>query len=414
MSAVDDMTLFDDLLRQANDALKETVTVELLSALAGQKAVDTYKAQTEVVHAASEAHRQAAAAVKAQAAAARQFQTQMQAAGVAAVAAFQNAQRFASQLSGMAAVANPTAWATMKDSITLVAMQIGRYFLPAIITVAYKAQEFARWLAELSPATKSTITQFATVAGLAFAFGKVLSLANTATLGLVPKAFGALPGAAQGVVGAFALASAGVAYFAYKVSSINAAMDKAIADMSRPIEEKLSRAQFEERPEFKDLAGQGNADNRRRLGDAMLKEAQTRATAANKDLERVNHPLYVGRSGDRDKAQQEAVAANEHLQVTLKAYDELIRGRAAKFTGPGRAGAIAGQIGQFLSHYPKEMQPRFSAVEEARKGIQVANLKDPLEQEMIKLNREAAKEFMRLAPLIIERLRKGELPFVLT
>src|SRR4051812_2623640 len=54
---------------------------------------------------------------------------------------------------GMAALANPTAFATFRDSLELVAMQLGRAFLPALIKGAYYAQEFAHWLQNLSPET---------------------------------------------------------------------------------------------------------------------------------------------------------------------------------------------------------------------------------------------------------------------
>lgn len=56
-------------------------------------------------------------------------------------------------------------------------------------------------------------------------------------------------------------------------------------------------------------------------------------------------------------------------------------------------------------HMPKEMTPRFSAVEEASKNFQMGALKDPLEQQKLQWERENNEAMARTIPRILQEIR---------
>jgi hypothetical protein len=435
---------FAAALSQQTDKLNELVTTEVLLNIGGAQAAAAYLQQVAIVKEVSAAHQQAVSAVRAQQTAAAAWQKSLSEVGKSATAAFTNAAAFSKNL---AATANPTAWETMQDSLQLVTMQLGISFLPTIVTVSYKAQEFAHWLEALSPEAKQLMTYVAGAAGALYAFSKAASAVNTATFGLGNQAAKA---AAQEFLGASLTTKIGV--FAVGAAAFSAAkglwdlvqagkdlnhrLDAISERREAPLEEKMNRAEFENTDAFKTLSAIEDPDERRKRAGSMSEQALRRAQAAAQAEREARSAagsrwlgLGAGAAGmigmggavtsdayeRAEKAAKEHEAAVREMQSVSAAAAETVSGSrytpSTKLGAEGLLGAKAKQaegLQSLLVHMPKESQPHFSAVEEARKQFQMGALKDPLEQEMLRLNREAAQEFLKLAPALLEKLRKGE------
>jgi hypothetical protein len=383
------------LLKQQTDAVTELVTREILLANAGQKAVDAYDDQVQAIKRANTAHNQLAA----QANTSDSFQKQLQQAGKTAIESLGQAASFAK---GMAAAASPTAWSTMMDSIKLVAMQIGSYFIPAIVRVSIMAQEFADWLSKLSPQTKEYLQTAAYgVAGL-YAFSQAVGIAQMMTLGLVSTPV--LAG-----LGLLAVAAAGAAYALNKIAD---AREEALKRDYASAEEKgYAGDTLHNSAEYKRLEAIKDPEERRKEAAKMLKEA-AKAEVGEGGAARTQESFFgidmktVGMAGVMDlfgeqgnKNRANSTNALNHTTMTQAAIRELVYGETIKDESKDKNGRSKKHGGKndeslFQQHQMKAAQPGFSAIEEARRGLQVKALdKDPLEQKMWQMAIQFYEEF---------------------
>jgi hypothetical protein len=406
---------FAQALQQETEKLNELVTVEILAAVAGKGAADAYLQQVSAVKQATAVYQQAAAAAKGLEEGQKKALAAQQKVGQAiggAAAAFGRAAQFTQ---GLIATGDPNAWATLQDSVKLVAMQVAQFFLPAIIKGAYYAQQFADWLHNLSPETRATITSFATLAAQGYALGKALQLANTATLGLGPKAFGALPGPVQAATGALAVFAAAAGYAAYKAREISNSF-ASWAKRSNDAIESITRADVEGSEVYRKMKGAGNKDEAKRINDREYRSTEEQLRSAQKELGDLMGGSRAGKilNEDRIKELQESIAELAKKQrIADISRNELILGerfvpsdKAGVGARVGLAGEQANKMAQLLYHMPKEMQPRFSAIEEARKQFQLNALKDPLEQKMLQYQRDAAEALQKQIPEILRQIEK--------
>jgi hypothetical protein len=138
-------------MQQETEKHNEFVTSTALASLGGNQVASAYLQQLAIVKQATAAHAAAAAALRAEQEARKAFQDKLKAAGQTAQELFHGASNAAR---GFAQMASPEAFDTLTDSFKLVGMELGQYMIPAIVDAAMGAQEFARWLANLSPASK--------------------------------------------------------------------------------------------------------------------------------------------------------------------------------------------------------------------------------------------------------------------
>jgi hypothetical protein len=415
--------------------LTELVTVEFLLAQAGAAAVQAYLDQVDEVKAATAAYAQATAAAKVQ----KEWQERLSAAGLAVGRSFASASHFAE---GLAQAANPTAWATMTDSFQLVGMQLGMNFLPMILRVSIGAQELAQRLAHLTPETQALIAEVAGAAAAMVVFSKAASFANMALLGVPGKltakagdklgelaaaGLSKIPGAAWGVAGAFGVAA--LAGFALREALFHAAdeIERRAQGLYKPAVQKFTDSEITESPEYKELQSIQDPDARRKRAAelhaaAVAEEARWRNAEEKGPIDssaplKFDIPIPLTLTKEAEEAEREGKTIEQKHQEALdktdlygRVMEVLVHGlpqHSEKDVVPAET-KTAEQLGRFLTHFPKEMQPRFSAVEEARKNFQVQAFKDPLEQEMLRLNRESAKKFLELVPILLQRLRTGQ------
>lgn len=253
---------------------------------------------------------------------------------------------------GMVAQAGGPAMSTLTGSLQLVGVQLARFFLPTIVAAAEAAQDFAQWLGDLSPETRATITQFAKLAaGAAAVFVAVNVLTNPMVL---------LAGAVVTAVVAL----------------------KLLPDVMEWIGEEWRRMRGK-------TAGIGGSGFWGGLIQGLI-GSQGDALFGNKPL-------------PWDKDRKFADMLKDSIQKNLNVDVDKLLGNLNVL---GRGGNMEGktppkerQRHPFLFDFSHEYQPRFTAIEEARKQFQIGALKSPLEQELLQLQRQMAKEFIQLAPL---------------
>jgi hypothetical protein len=325
---------------------------------------------------------------------------------------------------GMAAVANPTAFETFTDSLKMVVMELGIHFLPVLVKGAYHAQQFARWLSELSPGTQNFLTNAATAGASLYLLSQGASLLNSILLGipgkltakvgaevagsLAPHVVPMLP-AIGGVTSAFAVLAGSALLLRHGLIEAAEAQERLTREMFKPAAEKFTREELEKSEPYKNLAGIQDPAARQAEAAKMLAEAQK------EEKEALAAQLKAGRMGPEGAgASIRASLASDKASLVQAAVQELVHG--IPFV-PQKQGADAflpkeakqaNEISRLLVHFPKEMQPQFLAVEQARKTFQMGALKDPLEQKMIELNRRAAEKFIRWVDIMLGRLNAGE------
>ncbi len=403
-----------DALNDEKRATTEVVAQNVLLALAGKQAVDAYNQQIQAVQQATVAHRQAAQAVREATAARKLEQAQQQALQTALArtqAAFWSAAGF---FSGIAAKANPLAWEVLQDSLSLVVMELGRAFLPAIITAAAYAQQFAAYLATLSPATLQTAATIATVGAALYATTKVFSLVNVASFGLAAALTRAAVSATVSAVAANPLAAAitaavgGLVALAFWSDRNANSARRGVAEVREGVLQSLGIADIEGSELGKKVQGAGTREEKQKV-------LQAEAGPIHDALVEAESAFRNAKDEDKEPARKQLEAAAKQAEIFDALNRQVTMGQTFiphQGAGPGgfesAAGRQASEIGMLLSRFPKEAQPRFSPLEEARKQIQLNSLKTPLEQEQIRLQRQAAQDFIKLVPVLMKRLQEGK------
>jgi hypothetical protein len=426
-------------LQQQTDKLNELVISEILASVAGKQSADAYLDQVTAVKEAAAAHQKAAAALKQEQAEGKARQKAAADAGKAVAVAFEGAARFAQS---MAQQANPVAWSILQDSLGLVAMQLGQAFLPTIIRVAYYAQEFAQWLHDLSPATKEWMSYLAGAGAAIYVFTKALAFANTMTLGLVSKGISAavsnLASATvqtqAGLLGVAVVAALLVKNFfdmQQAIQDFNNRQKQSLDEAGKPIEERISRAEFEESEVYKRAKEAKTPEERRKIIAQYSQEGLDESSEAMRDREQAidrgnskfrafGQTVTFGAYSGVTDATKDADAANKRLvegtkksgtAVAVAREFGLLPGGEKRFTPIGgaeahdtSAGRKAREAGKFMAHMPKEMTPHFSAVDEARKNFQMGALKDPLEQQKLAWERENNEALASEIPRILKHI----------
>jgi hypothetical protein len=149
-------------------------------------------------------------------------------------------------------------------------------------------------------------------------------------------------------------------------------------------------------------------EERSKAAKAARASSQTELYNARQNLDKAQGSAFNYIYGDEIKnAQDNYEKAVKHHELNIAATGELVNGRRQEFKGPSREALQAQKLQGLMAHYPKEMQPQFTGIEQARKMMQVNALKDPLEQEVLRLQREAYKKFLDEVPQIMGDIAKN-------
>jgi hypothetical protein len=300
--------------------------------------------------------------------------------------------------------AGGSAFSTFTGSIQIVGLQLARFFTPTVVMASKSLQDMADWLGDLTPEGRKSVTALAEFVGAAAVTAGVMRLLGIRVDGTT-LAFGALLVAMQ-------------AFMDW--------LDKRIAEADKHNQEtaakQFTHADIKDTEMYKHAAGLGMEERR-----AYLQREIDIAARNVKELEKTN----ISSFGFSPSARQEAIDSAERRRRRLMAIrEELVFGAKPvesvaghtsvplgggagiggllqmfglgdKFKellagfglgGGGQAAASGGGRRPFRFDYPTELQPRFSAVEEARKQFQLQALKSPLEQELLRLQRQAAQD----------------------
>jgi hypothetical protein len=403
-------------MQQQTDRLNELVTVEMLMAQAGADAAAGYLQQLAVVKESTAAYQQAAIALKTQQAAAAAFESKLRSAGQTAQQVFGQA---ASMARGFAQSASPEAWSTMTDSFKLVGMELGQYMIPALVEVSIKAQQFAQWLSNLSPQSKALLGNLGYAASGLVAFQQ----ANAFTGGLLSKAALGVAGSFTLAAGAGLLVAAGLAYASGLLNDYaKGIVERDKRDLASAEDKGFSGDKLHQSPEYKRLAAIADPREREREAAKMMAEAaksEVGAGGAGRKLDSPfgtagewtkwflwdqfdprNHPLFGGKGvggifTDREIAGK---TARDKTTMTEAAIRELVHGQKIGAGAPGTPGGPkvpgASKENSYVAHAPHVTQARFSAVEEARKGLQERTLNvDPMQQKLQQKTLEFFEQF---------------------
>jgi hypothetical protein len=264
-------------------------------------------------------------------------------------------------ITGIVASSGGSAWETFKGSLQMVGMQLARFFIPALMDASEMAQDFAHWLETgLSPETRKTIERFASLAaGVAGLYLAVNFLTNpmvllTAAVIAAVLAFKMIPeiiewigeqwrhlrSGAEGEKGKAKAALAGGLGGSFLLDYIFG---------TEPIK-GLDKGQS-----FKDMFIKNLEKSLGELSDDMQKAIGKVAGVASE--------LFGGGKGEGEE--EKSKKRQERRRMAFA--------------------------------FPTEMQPRFMAVEEARKQFQLGALKSPLEQELMRMQREMAQQVVQEA-----------------
>jgi hypothetical protein len=240
----------------------------------------------------------------------------------------------------------PTAFETLTKSFQLVAIQIANFFLPAVLGAAYAAQLAADWLQNLDPESKELATQFATVAAIAAAVTTV-----------------------------FNFLSVGLATFVVVVGAVVYAL-RNMGDALEWMKTKIKQLFGFDTPEEKRKEVPG--------GDPTV-TPERRAQLERELREALDNP-------NSSLAQEAERRKREGTDKPVSKQDQ-------------RASATR-TFGSFAMSQMKELQPRFSPVEDVRKQLQLSALKDPLEAKTWQAMRDQAALIQQLGPKVASAVDK--------
>lgn len=424
------------LLGQIADSMKLVSTYLSEQSRTVGELNDKLQKQREIQREVAEAARQARQTVKAVGA-------DMSAALASVVSGFTQARQ---AVNNFVSAASPEIAATLADSFGLLSGEIGLAFIPATMGAVQALQDAADWFHNLDAGTKDTLVSVTlwtvgiggAVVMLTRAVAVVGQLWNVMRVGygLLVTPWGAA------VAGIAALAGA-IGYLTGAFSSANSKAEEVNKQLDR-MEAFRQKAESGGRLERRDLSilsaeeqqALAATGGNKQQQEAVLKAIQEkykgqiagtnesdivqRQATLRKELEDLEgNALNVGRY--RREALQRAGVRDEQLPssinlrsggndllygalgqekieqlVRLLGQDaEIARGRLA-FAQQGLAQGVPGIRGPMI-HWPKEMQPHFTGLSQARRDFQIAAMKDPLEQARMEQARQAFVEAQKTA-----------------
>lgn len=296
--------------------------------------------------------------------------------------------------------AGGAAWNTFTGSIQIVGMQLSRFFVPTLIMASKGLQDLANWLDELSPENRKMAGEFAGIAAAAALTTGAMRLLGF-SVGPLTIGFGLLLIAVQALT--------------KWIDGWIEARHKATAEAAG---KQFTNAEVEASPEYTGIMKLGDKEKQRKYISERLKELQKNLI----DLGGVD-PFGAALVPEHAQVMQETfkkIGLYEAIQRKLAG--ETLPNSVAPYSPPGLGGGfgiggLAGILGlgsggggvgggagggggrgnRFKFAWPTEMQPHFSSIEEARKQFQLSALKNPLEQELMRLQRQQAQEAIQEA-----------------
>ena len=293
--------------------------------------------------------------------------------------------------------AGGAAWTTFTGSIQIVGMQLSRFFIPGLISASKSLQDFGDWLEDLSPEQRKTLTQFSEMA-----------IATAATAGVM-RLLGLKVDATTIAFGLVIVAAQNLADW----------LDKKIGELDKKGTKaaglQLTEAEVIATEEYQAYKRMSPEVRRKRLEDE-LKAQQRFVNETIPGTSEFNPLKNVGSKVEAREAALRRMALLTAIRRML-VFGETLPGTVPEYNPPGLGGGaglggLMGMLGvpeglknlfgslgtagrsrrPFRPDFPVELQPRFSSVEEARKQFQLQALKSPLEQDFIRIQREAAQE----------------------
>jgi hypothetical protein len=287
------------------------------------------------------------------------------------------------------------AWDTFTGSLELVGLELAQFFVPTLVVASKGLQDLSKWFDGLGDETKDTIAKFAEVAAAGVVITKALGFLLTKT-NLVAAAFGGL---------------------LYAMQKYTEWLDSEIVKKDKGIQEaagkQYTKAEVEGSAEYKEIKALGSKEEQKKIIDERLKGLQHYISGYNPSTASTVQT-------EAWKLANKQIGLYEAIQRNLIAGEKLPDKVAEfKYQGLGGGYGIGGLLQMLfpetfgggedkdkkkkkgeeggdglLYTFPKEMQPRFSSVEEARKQFQIGALKSPLEQEIMQKQRELFQTFL--------------------
>jgi hypothetical protein len=321
-------------------------------------------------------------------------------------------------LVGFTAAANPQAAEAMGSIFRIVSAQLGIALMPVLMQLVVWAGNVVDWFKTLSPTTQTVI---ASLIALSPAIMSAIQVGAGKALGSV---FGMLGKGVMGLLGGFTLlAGAGLVvagallYFTSVLNARAESMKQYEENAKKGVTEGFSRKELEGNPDYARIQNEKDPAKQRALSDQLLKQRQHEMSEAFKEQQEASSGWFTSKDTQK-KADQKAMDAEKQMKITLGAKNELVNKQVVDIkdkdggSNPEVAGGQKMQSAIMMlqgvaSKVQKEQQPKFGGLEEARKQIQINALKDPLEQELLRLQREYAKKWLEAYPAWIKKLKES-------
>jgi hypothetical protein len=299
---------------------------------------------------------------------------------------------------GFTAAASPQAAAGLGDIFRILAAHIGIALIPVIFYLVDGIEQAIDWFESLDDQTKTWIAVIA--AGL-----PILLAIGPAVGGLV-TAFTALASPVGLLTLGILAAVVAVGYFIMKFNGIAKELDDYRASLKKGLNEGWNRKELEESDAYKKIAAEKDPKKREQLATGIVNQAQSEVNRALKAQNELGGGAWYKFGFDSDEvkeARRRSEAAQKNLKIAMGAHKELVGGEVQTPQGEeeqedkGTAG-LQKQMGKLMqgltAKMSMEQKPQFSSIEEARRKVQINALKDPLERELIMLQREYYKKWL--------------------
>jgi hypothetical protein len=305
-----------------------------------------------------------------------------------------------------AAASSPDAYATLSGSFKLLAAQVGRSLMPAMVKVSYAVQNTAHWFGQLSESTRSTVGNVAML-------GVGIAGVMTVIPGMI-RAFSTLGiGTGVGLAGA-----AAVGYGAYKAIKIGEASDVMEAAGH---EKPLTKGEINTILESDESAELANMSPEQRK--EHIKKRRKDLTAAMNEQQEIiddNTPdSLIGGMFTDTEALKEAAIKKSKIQKQLS---ELVPLEYKHVHGITDVQKVMGSPSYnskekealFTAHnlmldLQSHSQPAYMGIDELYKKIQLEALAEtPLQQEIRKIQIEQRDALLKIAGFMEEGSKKPE------
>jgi hypothetical protein len=329
------------------------------------------------------------------------------------------------------AAASPQAAAGLGDIFRIVAAQIGMALIPVVMRLVVWAGQLVDWFTGLSDTTQLVIA--AVVAGIPILLA-------------VGPAIGGIITAAVAILGPFSLlAAAGIAvaaalvYLTMRINENAKVMEKDNENAKKGVTEGFSRKEMESSDVYKQIQGEKDPEKKKALANKLVMDKQHEMSSAMNAQNDVNNSWWTAVGGNKDdvkKASDRKMEAEKQMKIAMAARNELVNNQKVDIKEPpavpgapgapghpaaGPGGAAPGKAGDkqtgletsmkfmqgMMAKMRAEQGPKIGSIEDARKQVQLNALKDPLEQEMIRLQRQYYKNWEQSWPDYQKKLKES-------